>query len=95
MSYQAILDDGSGGDVATLSGWAAFREWVSRRADFYPELVRLVNNGASDDLKNLAEELDYLEDDSAPEEVASIGRGLWGMLERSKATSLVITDGVS
>ena len=99
MSYYATIDDnddsndeGTGGDVATTSGWAEFVAWVDEHDVEREELRQLAHHGLSEDLKQLADEIKSAITDEPPsEDVAGIARGLLAMIDKIKDPKAVMT----
>ncbi|HID78539.1 MAG TPA: hypothetical protein EYP56_21425 [Planctomycetaceae bacterium] len=57
MTYSLFGDGEYLTDVATISGWSSYADWIEKTHDPSSELVRFVEHGCSDRPRELAREL--------------------------------------
>lgn len=88
MSYSAYVDGEYAGDIATTSGWSAFRNWVTVNAQDGDESLHLVTHGWSDDIQALTKNLGGTSDDL---DVISIRDGIIALL--GNAETILVSDG--
>lgn len=99
MSYYATIDDddsgndeGTGGDVATLTGWIEFREWVDGHKEKRPEMLQVAHYGLSERLQDLADEIaSAIKSESPSDDVKDIADGLLLMIKKTKDPKAVLT----
>lgn len=97
MTMQAFLDENDAGQVATNQGWADFTEW-GWQLDLakFPEVVHLSEYGWSQELANLADQINAGLVAVPPNDSAgSVAKGLLEILSYASGNeSLIVSDGV-
>lgn len=97
MSIYATLDGEIGDQVASNRGWSDALDWIDGLdADRFPEPIRLVDYGWSQELPELKQQLESALEESPPDkDTASVMQSLISMLNGTEAEVLTLTDGLA
>ncbi len=99
MTYSLITGGEHWTQVATVGGFAEFRDWAEKlKTDDYKQVRHLVAYGWSQELEDLGKQLQQaLKDKEPSDDVADIGRTILKALDNrtEDAESAILTDGMT
>lgn len=98
MGYYLVMGGEELVDLASTTGWAEFKSWVADELpeDDFPEFHGIAEDGLSQDLKSLVDEIDRAEKVDGPDDVKKT-LSLFRKHLKSRpdnAESVFVTDGM-